>query len=77
VREIQSPRELRGVPIVGVRAKSAIQGSDPVEALERRRRAPLPPPEPLPPREILSAHYERVGPPVVTRATREAGRFFR
>lgn len=79
MKEIQSPRELRGIPLVGGRRSSAIAGTDPLSTLLRKEaRGRMRPPQSLEPipRSTLSISYERKGAPQVTRATREAGRFF-
>ena len=73
-------RELRGVPFVGGRRSSAMPGSEPLPAVistdERGKLFPAPRPRILAPqREILTVHYERQGPPLATRGTRESGRF--
>lgn len=79
--ESLSAQELRGTPFVGGRRSSAIPGTDPLPATiskdERGKLFPAPRPRILgPKREILAVHYERRGAPIVTRGTRESGRFF-
>ena len=83
MKEVQSPRELRGVPLVGPHRSSAIPGTAPLPALLAKERAgklvltPRREPIPVPEEQTLSAHYERRGAPLATRGTRAAGRFFR
>jgi len=81
--ESLSAHELRGTPFVGGRRSSAVQGTDPLPAvISKDERGRLFPPrkdarrEDPPPVGIVAVHYERRGAPLVTRGTREAGRFF-
>lgn len=67
-----------GVPIVGAHRSTA--RSHPESELlrkEARGHLNLGRLEPTLSRRTLSVHYERKGPSHVTRATREAGRFFK
>lgn len=77
---IATEQELRGVPLVGGRRMSAIAGSSPEHAFiqkeSRGKMRRLRESVDSIPREMLSVHYDRKGPPTVTRATRESGRFF-
>lgn len=79
--ESLSAHELRGTPFVGGRRSSAIAGTDPLPAVIAKddRGRLYPPParrEDPPPVGIVAVHYERRGAPLVTRGTRESGRFF-
>lgn len=80
-KEPMSQRELRGVPLVGGGRSSAMPGTAPLPALLSKEEAGKLDlfPEKLQEitRSTLSRTYERKGPPTVTRATRESGRFFR
>jgi hypothetical protein len=79
--EPMSNHELRGVPLVGGRRSSAIQGTDPLPALlakERAGKLNLTPPEAVPARsEPLLLVPERKGRPLVRTGVVEAGRFFK
>lgn len=81
MRELQSQRELRGIPLVGGRRSSAIPGSDPLFALllkEGRGKLHLTPPEAAPARsEPLLLVPKRKGRPLVRSGVIEAGRFFK
>lgn len=73
----------RSIPMVGRGVRGTIPGTDPLQAVlskEARGRLYPPPPEPAPARNldsIRSAHYDRRGPSLALRGTRESGRFFK
>jgi hypothetical protein len=79
VFESLSAHELRGTPFVGGRRSSAVWGTDPLPAViakdDRGRLFPTRREDPAG-SGILAVHYERRGAPLVTRGTRESGRFF-
>lgn len=78
-REFADPRS---IPLVGRGIRGTIAGTDPLQAVlfrESRGRLYPPPDEKVPSRNldsVRSVHYERRGPSLALRATRESGRFF-
>jgi hypothetical protein len=82
MKEIQSQRELRGVPLAGGRRSSAIPGTDPLPAVihmdERGKLFPRPKaPARVGRLGVVSVIYERQGPPLARRGAAESGRFFK
>lgn len=81
MREVQSQRELRGIPLVGGRRSSAIPNSEPLKSLlDKESRGRLKPKRDLDPipraSEPLLLIPERKGRPLARAGVISAGRFF-